>query len=130
MRHVSRSVTNGNVSEENLWICMRCYALAVSWIHNAALELPAFFVEEVAAPRMSQGSASICVNVDDTARLDNPDQDKQSLLNFTFIHDLLTVAMQVLFSMMQFLCKDTNGLWCAAITSCMFAYSQRLKHSF
>lgn len=39
---VSRKQTNSSVSEESLWISVRCYALAVSSIYSVALELPAF----------------------------------------------------------------------------------------
>lgn len=47
------------------------------------------------AAMMSPGSAFICVDVDRTARLDTPDEDKESLLRSTFYKYLLAVVLKV-----------------------------------
>lgn len=44
---------------------------------------------------MGLGSAFICVDVDRTARLDTPDEDKEFLLHSPFYKNLLAVVLQV-----------------------------------
>ena len=82
------------------------------------------------AATMSPGSAFICVDVDNTARLDTQMRDKESLLHLTFDQNLLAVALQVLCSYVNRPCK-TNVHGCAAFKASRLhaAHSQRLKHS-
>ena len=80
------------------------------------------------AATMSPGSAFICVDVDDTARLDTQMRDKESLLHLTFDKNLLAGCTC---SYVNRPCMTTKVHGCAVVKASRLhaAHSQRLKHS-